>query len=480
MPRRAVPPSSRLARLAPIVTLVALQACDWVDATGRQGSDPPASVATALGGDDTLALIETVPRGARLDGPDGMLSGWRWRPLAEAPGMTRCAGIDGFDAALAETSLARACTSGADCVLGVEEERDVNGRTGFRLALPPLRAPFAERYALATETPAGDTVERRVTLCGIAVNEAPSAGDDRATVALGTTLVVGADDPGSLLANDSDDDDVRNGALAIEPVPTRRPRHAALFELADDGGFVYRPREDVELGADGRLEDSFTYVLSDGLHRVGAEVTIAIVAPELVVPNVAPRVTSAPPDIELVVGEALRVDLARHFDDPDGDVLDFSVAPGSLPPSGNLVLAADGLLAGRAATSDLGRWRVTLRVDDGETTIARDFDLAIVRAFAANAPPRALDIDNRVVSGRFAYDVAPFFHDPDGDRLRFDARGLPPSVGIDEDGLIEGRAKRANRGSWFVVVIAEDGRGGHAEDGFRLTIVDDEDDEDDD
>ena len=41
---------------------------------------------------------------------------------------------------------------------------------------------------------------------------------------------------------------------------------------------------------------------------------------------------------------------------------------------------------------------------------------------------------------------------------------------MDEEGVITGRSRRRNRGDWFVLVTADDGRGGRVADGFRLTI----------
>lgn len=479
--------------LALLVALYGAGGCGWVDATGRQPGDPaddapapsgvpvppmtpgtpmtpaiPTTPTTA-----PLVLIERTRSDVRLDGDDGTLEGWRWQVLDEPGDPEACAAVAGFDRSLAERRLVDACSEPDDCALAVEERRDALG-TRFTLELPPLRAPLAARVALAATDADGRAVERRRTLCGLSVNEAPEAGDDRFEITVGTTLDVAADDPDALLANDVDDDDVRNAPLSIDPTPVRAPRHAALFELGTDGGFVYRPRDDALEGDATTLEDGFAYRLGDGLHEVVGEVVIVVSADDVRPPNRPPRALGPVPDIEVALdplrGAELRVDLAVHFDDPDGDALRFAVAPGSLPPGGTLALTADGVLAGRLGSADLGRWRVTLLVGDGDATIERDFTLDVVRAFEANAAPSVTDIANRVFRGRFDYDVAPYFDDPDGDRLRFSARGLPEDVAIDEAGRINGRSRKRNRGAWFVVVTADDGRGGTVADGFRLTI----------
>ena len=476
--------------LATLLALFGTGGCGWVDATGRQAGDgtgegdrpategvpvPPSSAAP-------LALTEGTPRDVRPAGTDAALDGWRWRTLDEPGEPGVCARFPGFDAALAERALGAACSDADDCALDVAESRDALG-TRFTLALPPLRAPVAVRVALTTVGADGRTVERRQTLCGLSVNEAPEAGDDRYRVALGETLRVSAGDPDDLLSNDVDDVDVRNAPLSIDPRAVRTPRHAALFELGADGGFVYRPRDDALDGARGderdTLEDSFSYRLGDGVHEVIGEVVI-VVSDDAARNNRAPRATGPLPDVEIALdplsARDVRVDLSGPFVDPDGDALGFAVAPGSLPPGGTLAVEADGTLVGRPGLADIGRWRVTLIVDDGRASIERDFTLSVVRAFEANAAPTVTDIANRVVGGRFAYDVAPFFDDPDGDRLRFSASGLPRGVSIDAAGLIAGRSRGVNRGRWFVVVTATDERGATVADGFALTIVRDDDD----
>lgn len=474
--RSSPPPLSTLSLLP---TLLVPLGCDWVDATGRQPGAEPVSPGVTLAPPPVeeepsaadfapLVLLERTAREVRLPEPDARLSGWSWHLSAELGESVACAAFEGFDATLAERSLADACTSPDDCALEVEETR-TDGATRFRLRLPTLRAPFAARVTLSARDADGREIERLGALCGLSVNEAPRARDDRYTVAPGETLEIRADGERDLLANDLDDVDVRNRPLAIDPRPLRAPSHAERFELGADGGFVYRPRTGLSLGDDGRLEDGFAYAVSDGQHRVTAEVVV-VIARE----NRPPREREPLPDLELVADPRdpapVEIDLARFFDDPDGDALAFELAAGSLPPSGNLALTSGGLLVGRPETDDVGLWQLALEVSDGRETIRRESLLSIVRARDANAPPTATDIANVTVGGRFVYDVAPFFDDADGDRLRFSARGLPASVEIDEDGVIEGRSRKKNRGRWIVVVAAEDGRGGRVEDGFRLTI----------
>jgi len=462
--------------LLALIVLLLTGGCGWVDATGRQSGDEPGFTETpsftvpALGSLEStpIALLERDPRDVTLSGTDTTLAGWTWRALEEREEPAFCDAVDGFDAALAERRLIDACSDASRCELDVEE-RAVDGTTVFSVELPALRAPVAARVSLTTRDAEGRQIERRRTLCGVSINEAPDAADDRLFVSPGETLVVRADDPSSLLANDTDDDDVRNTPLVIDPTPESEPRHASVFELGTDGSLMYRPADDLSLGDDGVLEDSFVYRLSDGLHEVTGNVVVVIAET-----NGAPFATDPLPDVEIAIDPSLprvvRIELAPFFADPDGDELVFAVVPDSLPPGGGLFVNENGVLAGQVGPEDLGAYRVTLIVGDGRTTIEQDFLLEIVREFEANTKPTVTDIDNRVFNGRFRYDVSPFFDDADGDTLIFGAVGLPAGVEIDRQGVISGRSQPDNRGAWFVVVFADDGRDGVVSDGFRLTI----------
>lgn len=481
--RGNVPMSFRAVMPFLAVTLVTAltSACGWVDATGRQSDDDGAGqtnlsvgVPVPLVDRSRLVLAESVEQVVFLDGDDARLDNWTWREADHADDrdvrVDTCAGVDGFDPALAVGRLDQACNGDDDCTLNVDEFKQ-NGSTGFRVRLPGLRTPFAARYLLSTTMPDGNRTEREQIVCGLAINEAPIAGDDRYAVGAKETLdVVGGTD-GDLLANDEDDDDVRNAPLTIDAQVARAPRHADFFELATDGGFRYTPAADIAFNASGRLEDSFAYTLSDGLHTTEGQVII-IIADN----NGGPEVSDPVPQLRIEIPDNLAVsiefDYARYFSDPDGDTLKFEIPPGSLPPSGRLVLDETGTLRGAVTIEDVGNWQAELQVSDSRETLVQPIQFTIVGAVTGNRPPTAVDITNQRVSGRFSYDVSGFFDDPDGDRLRFSAVGLPDNVSIDKNGVISGRARDRNEGRWFVIVLAEDGNGGQVSEGFRLIIDD--------
>jgi len=347
--------------------------CGWVDATGQQGNvaapAPTELPELTIRDGGSLALNEESTLAVMLSGTDARVTGWQWTAVDESADAALCENRAAFDPSLLAPSLSDACTQGDACELFIDE-LVVDGVTRFNLRAPTLHAPAVLNYQLTANGPDA-VLSLQQTLCLASINEAPSVGDDRYIVMRDQTRVVRADDTDNLLANDADDNDIRNLPLRIDTVPVQAPRHAEDFQLRSDGSFLYRPSARAPLATNGSVSDSFIYAVSDGTHIVNATVTLVVV-----------QATQAP----------------------------------------------------------------------------------------ENRPPVVDDISNRTVSNQFTYDVSVFFDDPDNDTLRFTAVGLPPGVSIDIDGVIRGRASARNRGEWFIVVTADDARGGETPDGFRLLI----------
>ncbi len=456
-------------RLPLVLLVISLSGCDWVDSTGVQG----ATVTVSLRNGEAVAINEKVALTAPLVGEGSELTNWTWE-LDGADTLGRCNVFSGFDEQLSVTSLSDACTDGNACTFAIDETGSEGNATSFTLQMPELRAPVALNYRLLATREDGATVERQQLICGLSINEAPEANDDSYLAMPGEVLIVAGDSNNSLLANDSDDDDVRNSALTINGIVTQ-PAHAAQFSVDPDGGFLYEPRSDLPLNDNGFTEDRFVYSLTDGVHQVTAIAVLRIASD-----NEAPNQLQAIPDLSLTATggiettspDAQLIDLSTYFTDPDGDTLTFFVSAQQLPASGNVTVSAEGLLRAEPTLVDIGRYRVELVVSDGLESISDVFLLSIAEPDANrdNNAPDAEDINNRIVRDQFEYDVSRFFSDPDGDTLEFSAEGLPDDVEIDSDGVISGQAGRSNRGRWLIRVHADDGKGGTSNDAFLLDI----------
>lgn len=450
-----------------------LVACGWVDSTGVQGTTGGSVGASDAGlrNAQPVGILEEVAQTANLVGEGSNLTNWTWTILDSDSG-NRCQSISGFDTNLSASTLDAACSAGSDCTVAIDESSGDQG-TQFTLRMPKLRAPVALSYQLSTTRDDGAQVIRQQYLCGLSINEAPTANNDQFTVSRGIARVVSAEDPDNLLANDNDDDDVRNQPLQVVTTAVQAPQHASRFSLGSDGSFIYQAAEDAPLNNNGTYEDSFIYAVTDGLHTVNATAFINIVDN-----NSAPRQLRPVPDLTFQVSDAPlssaieRLDLTRYFTDPDNDKLTYSAMEGSLPANKHIAVSPDGVLSVLPREGDIGQWHVFMEVSDGLRSIADDFIVTIDEAHQQpNRRPIAEDINNRIVQNTFSYDVSEFFSDPDGDALTFRARGLPANVSISADGVISGTANGRNRGTWFVLISAADGAGLATTDGFLLIIV---------
>jgi len=155
-------------------------------------------------------------------------------------------------------------------------------------------------------------------------------------------------------------------------------------------------------------------------------------------------------------------------------------APNGLPPWLTLVQTGNGTatLSGTPGPGDTGAG-IVLRSEDTACRIFlllcfryQVFDITIVQ----NMPPAVVAPgieDQSAVEGMpFSLDVAPAFGDPDGDALTFTAQGLPPSMSL-AAGVISGTptSGEAAASPFHVVVTADDGRGGRADEAFTLTVA---------
>lgn len=454
--------------------VIASAGCDWVDSTGRQPGeiqgisiqlgDTP--IGGAVGVEESMRRPLIVSRGA----DSGTVFRWDDASIAEGA-LDSCAAIEGFTVDSAAGSLGEACASDEDdCRLLFEP---IEGGDDFDLVTPTLRAAVGVRRALvvgrivdpaggeaaggadqdeADQDESGGEVfveERRqeYDFCLIAINEAPDPRNDTYVVVEGELREIGGGS--GVLANDTDDEDVRNQGLRVSPIPVQGPSQAVEFELFEDGGFRYLA-PGPGIGAD--LLDSFRYEVTDGLQARTATATIRIVTG-----NQAPTLIDEPPTLFATEGELFDADLARYFSDPEGARLVYSFAE-ALPDDGDLRLTSEGVLLGTPGSGDVGITVLTLVADDGGASSETFVTLIIEPAAVAEDQPPDYEagsvFDQLVELGDKIDSVEPEFVDPEGERLRYRSRGtaLPFGVALDTDkGKVSGRPRV--RGTFAGVVI---------------------------
>ena len=150
---------------------------------------------------------------------------------------------------------------------------------GRYLYTPGANYNGADSFAF-TVTDGALSASATVRLSVTAVNDAPVAANDSASVLQGQAVAI------NVLANDTD---VDNAATSLRPVIVSQPAHGAVMVNAN-GTLTYTPI------ASYFGNDSFTYATSDGLAQ-SAPATVSIV---VTASNHAPVFTSTPPtSIEL-------------------------------------------------------------------------------------------------------------------------------------------------------------------------------------
>jgi len=447
-----------------------LSACGWVDSTGKQpgGSQALSSATLAIVEDgESFVVSEKTQRDVVMVGADSFVTDWQWELLDGQGNVESCVNFDGFRADIAINSVSDACADEANCAIDLEESFS-DGITRFNVAVPDLKRPAALAFKLSANNQDGAYIERTQTLCAVAINEAPQAVQDEYVLPEAQSLLIFTSDT-NLLYNDTDDNDIRNEPLRVDPTPAVAPRYARNFQLFADGSFLYAPSEQVPLSKNNSISDSFVYQVTDGTHISSATVNIRVKEP-----NDPPTQISSLPQINIDLEDDSQpfelLNISNYFFDPENNDLTFSVNDDSLPDSGNLSITSDGVLQGRASESDVGQYTINFTVSDNANTVDAQIELNVISERDDNRLPGVTDIENRTVSGNFRYDVSVFFDDADGDQLRFSARNLPPQTILSPNGIIFGTSTIANRGNWIVVITADDGFGGTVDDGFRLTI----------
>ena len=180
--------------------------------------------------------------------------------------------------------------------------------------------------------------------------------------------------------------------------------------------------------------------------------------------NDPPVAVGTIPDEVVEVDSAVVLDLAPHFDDPDGDSLTYTA----------------GSAASVAASSVLGGMLTVTGVAKGVTAVtvtARDPEgLTATQSFTVTVPNRAPVVLDTIVDGEvyvdnvLVIDAAAHFTDPDGDALEYSAASADPAraaVAVSGNTVtVTGMAV----GSAVVTVTASDPGGLAAEQSFEVTV----------
>lgn len=479
------------ASLAVLIGAGLISGCNWVDSTGRQSNSTPTIILDDGTPEDGFTLTLNEQATAEVDpsassDDDGNIVSWSWDSReTDAGALEACAQVDGFNSALAADSLEDACTSSNACEVLVSTEEvekdetelaedqaaaDAAGitseiattKTVFTLTAPQLKAPVGLTYRIRAKDNDGGTGTADVTLCLIAINEAPEAQGDTFTVISGTQRVVLGSTAPNLLSNDSDDIDVSNQPLTVVTTPVVNPTRATEFTLGNDGGFTYYyagSASDVgDLGS-----DTFTYEITDGIFTDQAEVTINLVAEDD-----PPVLTGAIPDQTAYAGIPFRFDFSDFFRDPEGAQLTFGESTGNVPDSFDATALQQGRLSGTPTSAEAANspYSLSLFAYDGLNTVEDSVTLTI----AGNQAPTLSAIpDQTGTLGRaFSLNLASYAKDPEGQTLTYAVANKPSFLSLSGSTL---SGTPNTDGSWDVAVSVSDGFNPAVSRTFEFSVV---------
>ncbi len=284
------------------------------------------------------------------------------------------------------------------------------------------------------------------TLTVTAVNDAPVAVDDTATVAEGGTLEVTAS---TLIANDTD---AENATLSVTAVGGAVNGSVSLSTDKTTATYVHDGSE--------TTTGSFTYTVSDGAATDTGTVTVTVTPV-----NDAPIAPSVP-DQSATEATAFSYQ-APAFTDPEDDSLTYTAAlsDGSALPAWLSFTAATRTFTGTPLEADTPA-NLIIRVtatDDGTPPASSSTTFTLTVPETNNRPPQPQVSDQAAsVDQSFTYTV-PEVTDPDGDSLTYNAvqgeasNPLPDWLSFDDDSrTFSGTPGTADVGEYIIVVSVED------------------------
>ena len=303
-----------------------------------------------------------------------------------------------------------------------------------------------------------------------------------AAVAVGsTTVTVTAQDPHGLWAEQSFAVTVPSRAPSrVGRIADREVKVDSVVVVEVANRFTEPDGEELEYSATSSDITRVVVAMSGsrltvtGVAKGGATVTVTAVDPGglaaeqsfgVTVPNRPPEAVGTIEDRELYVGDAVEIDVAAHFTDPDGDELEYAVA------SSDTARAAVGVSGGMVTVTGAAVGSATL------TVTARDPEgLSAEQAFAVKVPNRAPEPHGTIadrdiyVGDTVAVDIVAYFAEPDGEELEYaavSASAATATVAVSGSTLT---VAAVAVGSTTVTVTAQDPHGLWAEQSFAVTV----------
>ena len=261
-----------------------------------------------------------------------------------------------------------------------------------------------DRFAYTVTDGNGGTAEAEVEVIVEPVNDVPEAAADAAWTLEDEGVEI------DVLANDTD---VEGDALSIESVTA--PSHGTA-RIAARGGVAYAPH------ADWHGTDRFAYTVTDGNGGTAKAEVEVMVEPVNDAPEAVADTAWTPEDTEVVI------DVLANDVDVEGDAL--RVESVSVPEHGTARIAAGGGVVYAPEADWHGTDRFAYTVTDGNGgTAEAEVEVVVDPVNDAPVPVGAIPEQSLDEGGAAAaFDLTPYFEDPDGDPLTYSASSSDPGV----------------------------------------------------
>lgn len=199
--------------------------------------------------------------------------------------------------------------------------------------------------------------------------------------------------------------------------------------LPDSGNFSLTPAGELEGTAEN--EDigvwSVLVTASDAINTVQRIITLTIEE------NLPPEVLSSIPDQTIDLGDRFSFNIARYFDDPEGESLSYSVTD-----DGVAINTRTGLIT--ASFTEADTYSITVSADDNVNPAVRStFDVTVLGATNSQPVYSGFIANQSVPLGTAITVIEGNFSDADGDQLSYSIVGdLPAGLTLSSSGIITG------------------------------------------